>query len=200
MGAMLLYNEEVQHQIAAQYREGKPVRIIPTALAMGWARTLIDQGKFPGVSPGEASFYAALFDDHVHVNPAGCYLVGLTWYAALYHESPEGKLLPIGTNLTSEQARVLQRLAWDVVKNYPDCGLYEKGTEPCAKPEIANDGRTVTLKSATPGTWFRYTLDGTEPARTNGYIYCGAISVQPGIKVKAVAYRSGMADSEVAAQ
>ena len=198
MGAMLLYNEEVQHQIAAQYHEGKPVRIIPSALALGWARTLIDQGNFPGVQPGEANFYATLFEDQVHVNPAGCYLVGCTWYAALYHESPEDRLLPIGTNLTAEQARVLQRLAWDVIQNYPDCGLYEKGAEPCGKPEIANNGKTITLKSATPGAWFRYTLDGTEPTRTNGYVYCGAISVQPGIAVKAVAYKSGMADSAVA--
>jgi len=195
MGAMLLYNEEVQHRIVAQYHEGKPVRIIPSALALGWARTLIDQGKFPGVKPGEANFYATLFADHVHVNEAGCFLVDCTWYAALYRESPEGKLLPIFTNLTAEQTGVLQRLAWDVVKNYPDCGLYEKGAEPCAKPEIANDGKTVTLKSATPGAWFRYTLDGTEPTRANGYVYCGAISVQPGIAVKAVAYKSGMADS-----
>ena len=200
MGAMLLYNEEVQHQIAAQYHEGTPVRIIPTALAMGWARTLIDQGKFPGVQPGEANFYATLFADQVHVNEAGCYLVGLTWYAALYRESPEGKLLPIGTNLTSEQARVLQRLAWDVVQNYPDCDLYENGTELCGKPEIVNDGKTITLKSATPGAWFRYTLDGTVPTRTNGYVFCGAISVQPGIAVKAVAFKSGMADSEVTAR
>ena len=197
MGAMLLYNEEVQHQITTQYHEGKPVRIIPSALALGWARTLIDQGKFPGVQPGEANFYATLFEDHVHVNAAGCFLVDCTWYAALYHESPEGKLLPIGTNLSSEQAVVLQRMAWDVIKNYPDCGLYEKGGEPCAKPEIANDGKTVTLKSATAGAWFRYTLDGTEPTRTNGYVYCGAISVQPGIALKAVAYKSGMADSAV---
>jgi hypothetical protein len=121
--------------------------------------------------------------------------VGCTWYAALYRESPEGKLLPIGTNLTAEQACVLQRLAWDVIQNYPDCGLYEKGTEPCGKPEIASDGKIVTFKSATPGAWFRYTLDGTEPTRTNGYVYCGEISVQPGIAVKAVAYKSGMADS-----
>jgi CubicO group peptidase (beta-lactamase class C family)/enterochelin esterase-like enzyme/sugar lactone lactonase YvrE len=195
MGAMLLYNEEVQHRIVAQYHEGKPVRIIPTALALGWARTLIDRGEFPGVSPGEANFYATLFEDHVHVNPAGCFLVGCTWYAALYHESPEGKLLPIGTNLTAEQARILQRLAWDVIKNYPDCGLFENGAEPCARPEIANDGKIITLKSATPGAWFRYTLDGTEPTRTNGYVYCGAISVQPDTIVKAVAYKSGMADS-----
>ena len=198
MSAMLLYNEEVQHQIAAQYHDGKPVRIIPTALALGWARTLIDQGKFPGVSPGEASFYATLFEDHVHVNPAGCFLVDCTWYAALYHESPVGKLLPIGTNLTADQARALQRLAWDVIQNYPDCGLYKEGTQPCEKPLFGIVGKTIELKSATPDAWFRYTLDGTTPTRTNGYVYCGVISAQPGIQLKAVAYKSGMADSEVA--
>ena len=200
MSAMLLYNEEVQHQITAQYHEGKPVRIIPTAIAMGWARTMIDQGQLPGIPPGESSFYGTLFDDQVHVNPAGCYLVGLTWYGALYRESPENKLLPITTALTHPQATALQKLAWDVIQNYPDCGLYQEGTTPCAKPQITNDGKHITLTSATEGTWFRYTLDGTTPTRTRGYIYCGVISVQPGIQVKAVAYKSGMKDSEVAGE
>jgi hypothetical protein len=86
------------------------------------------------------------------------------------------------------------------VKNYPDCGLYEEGKQPCAKPTISSDGKAITLTSTTPGTWFRYTLDGTTPTRTRGYVYCGTISVQPGIHVKAVAYKSGMADSEVAEQ
>ncbi len=198
MSAMLLYNEEVQHQITAQYHEGKPVRIIPTAIVMGWARTLIDQGKLPGIPPGESSFYGTLFEDQVHVNPAGCYLVGLTWYGALYRESPENKLLPITTALTHPQATALQKLAWDVIQNYPDCGLYKEGTTPCAKPQITNNGKQITLTSATAGTWFRYTLDGTTPTRTRGYIYCGLISVQPGIQVKAIAYKSGMKDSEVA--
>ncbi len=198
MSAMLLYNEEVQHQILDQYHEGKPVRIIPTALALGWARHLIDEGKLPGVPPGQASFYQTLFEDQVHVNSAGCYLVSLTWYAALYRESPEDKLLPIGTGLTADQARVLQRLAWDVIKNYPDCGLYEKGDQPCGKPELTSDGKTIALKSTTPGAWFRYTLDGTTPTRTNGYVYCGTVSVQPGVTPKAIAYQSGMADSAVA--
>lgn len=198
MSAMLLYNEEVQHQITAQYHEGKPVRIIPTALALGWARNLMDQGRFPGVKPGEANFYATLFEDQVHVNLAGCYLVACTWYAALYRESPEDKLLPIGTALTAEQARVLQRLAWDIIKNYPDCDLYETGTEPCGTPRVISDGHSMTLSSTTPDAWFRYTLDGTVPTRTNGYVYCGVISVQPGIQVKAIAYKSGKADSAVA--
>jgi hypothetical protein len=198
MGAMLLYNEEVRLGIRAGYHEGKPVRVLPTALALGWLRSLVDQGKFPGVAPGEENFYGTFFEDQVHVNPNGCYLVALTWYSALYRESPEDRMLPINTTLGAAQARTLQRLAWDVVRNYPDCGLYEEGAEPCGTPTISIDGKTITLASKTPGAWFRYTLDGTTPTRTNGYVYCGTISVQPGIHVKAMAYRSGMADSGVA--
>ena len=86
------------------------------------------------------------------------------------------------------------------MKNYPDCGLYEEGKEPCGKPQISSDGKTLTLKSSTPGAWFRYTLDGATPTRTRGYVYCGAVSVQPGIQVQAIAYKSGMADSAVSSQ
>jgi hypothetical protein len=44
-----------------------------------------------------------------------------------------------------------------VVKNYPDCGLYEEGTMPVAAPEFVPDegpvGKTqaLTLTSKTPG-------------------------------------------------
>jgi len=203
MGAMLLYMEELQHRLAAQVHEGRPAHIIPSALAMGWIKNRIDHGQVPGVKPG--SFYPLLFNDQVHPADApihgtanGAFLVDMTWFSAFYRESPEGKVLPIETTFTPDQARIVERLAWDVIKNYPDCGLYEEGVTPCAKPEFANDGRTITLSSTTPGAWFRYTLDGTVPTRTRGYVYCGVISVQPGIHVKAVAYKSGMADSEVA--
>lgn len=203
MSAMLLYVEELQHRLAAQYHEGKPARIIPAALAMGWIKNKIDHGQFGSAKAGD--FYPMLFGDQVHPAAApihgsanGGYLVDMTWYAAFYREPPEGKMLPIETTFTPEQARILERLAWDVIKNYPDCGMYEEGKEPCGHPEFASNGKVITLKSATPGAWFRYTLDGTPPTRTCGYVYCGAISVQPGIQVKAVAYKSGMADSAVA--
>jgi hypothetical protein len=138
-----------------------------------------------------------MFHDCVHPGPIGSYLIDMVWFAAFYGQSPEGQVLPISTNLTIPQATALQRLAWDVVKNYPDCGLYEEGKRPCGKPEFTNDGTTITLKSSTLGAWFRYTLDGTTPTRTRGYVYCGKVSVQPGIHLKAIAYKSGMADSEV---
>ncbi len=56
----------------------------------------------------------------------------------------------------------------------------------------------IRMDSRIAGATIRYTLDGTTPTRTRGCVYCGAISVQPGIAVKAIAYKSGMADSEVA--
>lgn len=204
MSAMLLYMEELQHRLAAAYPEGKPAHIIPAALAMGWIKNKIDHGQFGEAKPG--TFYPLLFNDQVHPVDApihgtanGAFLVDMTWFSTFYRETPEGKVLPIETTFTPEQVRLVEQLAWDVIKNYPDCGLYEEGKDPCGKPEFANDGKIITLKSTTPGAWFRYTLDGTTPTRTRGYVYCGAISVQPGIQVKAIAYKSGMADSVVAA-
>jgi hypothetical protein len=202
MGAMLLYVEELQRRIDARYKGPKRPRVLPSSLAMGWIMNMIDRGEVPGMPPG--SFYPLLFNDGVHPNEEGGYLVDLTWFAAFYGESPEGKVLPVGTNLTADQAKLMQRLAWDIVKNYPDCGLYEIGTTPAEPPGFSpaasaiGETTRVTLSSNTPGAWFRYTLDGTTPTRTTGYVYCGVISVRPGMTLKAVAYKSGMADSTVA--
>jgi hypothetical protein len=199
---MMLYGEEVERTIIEQYPEGKRPRIIPVALAMGRIHHQIQDGLFPGVAPED--FYPFLFNDRVHVNPEASFLVDAVWYAAMFGRSPVGKLLPVKLNLTPDQARAMQELAWDVVRNYPDCGLYEEGNTPCGRPvctpgpEKIDDVTRVTLSCSTPGAWFRYTLDGTEPTRTRGYIYCGAISVRPGMTVKAIAYQSGMADSPVA--
>jgi|HubBroStandDraft_5_1064220.scaffolds.fasta_scaffold07453_5 hypothetical protein len=203
MSAMLLYVEEVQHRLNAENKEGKPARILPCSLALGWARNLIDNHQFPGVPPGEDSFYHTFFADTVHVNPAGCYLVDAVWYAAFTGESPEGKLQPVGTALTPAQAAVIQRLAWKIVQNYPDCGLYKEGTTPAAAPTFSIPSQPlikptpVDLTSKTRGVSYRYTLDGTTPTRTRGYVYCGIITARPGMTIKAIAYKSGMADSGV---
>ena len=202
MSAMLLYNEDLQVKVVETYKDGKRPRVLPSCIAMGWIKNMIDNGKLPGAEPG--SMVPFLFsNDSVHPNVKGGYLVDMTWYAAFYRESPEGKVLPVGTGLTAEQAKVMQRLAWDVVKNYPDCGLYEEGKTAVAAPQFVaaagnkKDYLPVTLFSATPGAWFRYTLDGTVPTRTRGYLYCGVASVPRGAEIRAIAYKSGMADSPV---
>jgi hypothetical protein len=207
MSAMLLYVEEVQHRLLPQLKEGKPARILPCCLALGIARNLIDENQLPDVpaSPShEVSFYRLFFEDGVHVNANGCYLVDLIWYAAFTGQSPEGKLLPVGTTLSSDQARLLQQLAWRIVENYPDCGLSHEGTTPAAAPQFSvpsgpiEKPTAIHLTSATPDVFYRYTLDGTTPARTRGYVYCGVITAQPGMTIKAIAYKSGSADSGVA--
>ena len=202
MSAMMLYGEEVQHGILQKYPEGKKARIIPAALAMGRIHQMIEAGQFPDIAPD--SYWAFIHTDNVHASVEGSYLVAAVWFAAMYGQSPEGKFQPWLTALTPAQATTMQRLAWDVVKNYPDCGLYEEGKTPVAKAEFSIKpgalaaNQQLNLKSATPDAWFRYTLDGTEPTRTRGYIYCGVITVRPGMTVKAIAYKSGMADSAVA--
>lgn len=199
--AWLLYVEEVQRRVLASHKDGKRPRIIPSTLAAGWIKNKVDRGEIPGLSAD--AFYQLMFFDSVHPGRDGAYLVDLTWFAAFYRQSPEGRVLPIGTTFNAEQARAIERLAWDVVQNYPDCGLYQEGAAPAGEPRFSPSAgsisvvKPVTLSSSTPGTWFRYTLDGTEPTRTRGYVYCGVVSVRPGMTLKAIAYKSGMADSKV---
>jgi hypothetical protein len=202
-GAKLLYIEDLQRKVLETYQQEKSPRVLPTVMATGWVKNWLDHGKLPGLGPKD--FDRVMFADGVHPGPEGSYLIDMVWYAAFYRESPEGKVLPVSTSLSTAQAAALQRLAWDVAKNYPDCGMYEEGTAPVGKPTfeaaatISEDVKPITLSSATPGAWFRYTLDGTEPTRTRGYVYCGIVSLRPGMTLKAIAYKSGMADSPVAA-
>jgi hypothetical protein len=203
MAAMLLYGEELQLKLRETYKEGKPIRVLPSGISMGWICDMIERGKVPGIDPKD--YWVTFFGkDGVHPNANGAYLIDCTWYAAFYRESPEGKVAPVNTTWTPEQAKILQKLAWDVVKNYPDCGLYSPGKEPAGKPEFhinteipLRDITPVTLSSSTDGAWFRYTLDGTTPTPTRGYLYCGVISVRPGMTVKAIAFKDGMAPGEV---
>ena len=193
---MMSHVETIQQKVWAADKHGKRARILPCGLAVAHLKRWLDEGKIPGLTSRD--YDPMMFYDNVHPGDAGRYLLCMMWFAAFYDESPVGKIPPVNMNITAAQAGALQRLAWEVVGNYPDCGLYKEGSQPCARPEFANDGRIITLKSSTPGAWFRYTLDGTSPTRTRGYVYCGAISVQPGIALKAVSYKSGLADSEVA--
>ena len=201
MSAMTLYGEDLLSKVNETYKGAKPIHIIPAGLAVGCIHHMIAEGQVPGIDKDD--FYPKLFEDSVHLNPEGAYLVDCMFYAAFYGQSSEGRFLPVLTQLTGPQAQLMQKLAWDTMQNYPYSGLYQQGTRPVRKPQFspaAGPIQTVTqvsVTSDTPGAWFRYTLDGTTPTRTTGYIYCGVISARPGTTIKAIAYESGMADSPV---
>lgn len=60
-----------------------------------------------------------------------------------------------------------------------------------------SDPINVTISSTTSGATIRYTTDGTDPTSTTGTVYSGAINLSSVTTLKAIAYKSGMADSAV---
>jgi hypothetical protein len=59
-------------------------------------------------------------------------------------------------------------------------------------PNASAVARCVTPSLKNPLLQFHPQLDGD---RTRSYVYCGVITVQPGIHVKAITHKSGMADA-----
>ena len=77
----------------------------------------------------------------------------------------------------------------------------EKAATPVISPVSGTYGtaQTVTITEATEGAVIRYTTDGTAPSETNGTIYAGTFTVSATTTVKAIAYKSGMTVSDIAA-
>jgi hypothetical protein len=57
--------------------------------------------------------------------------------------------------------------------------------------------QSVGISTTTAGATIRYTTDGTTPSQTVGTIYSGPVSVSSSIMLKAIAYKTGWADSAV---
>lgn len=60
-----------------------------------------------------------------------------------------------------------------------------------------SSAQNVTLSSSTSGATIRYTTNGTAPTSSSGTVYSGAISIASTTTLKAIAYKSGMTDSNV---
>lgn len=64
-------------------------------------------------------------------------------------------------------------------------------------PGIYSAAQNVTITCATAGAAIRYTTDGSTPSDTMGTVYSGAIPVSATTTVKAIAYKTGMTNSNV---
>jgi len=58
--------------------------------------------------------------------------------------------------------------------------------------------QSVTISCDTEDAEIRYTLDGTDPSQTNGEIYSTPIEVSESTTIKAIAYKEGIANSQIA--
>lgn len=106
--------------------EPRPIYIIPAGQVMArFIRKVEAQGGVAGIVDRND-----LFNDDVHVNDLGSYLVALTHYAVLYQKSPVGMPHVLrradGSPATSPSpaaALLMQETVWEVVNEDPRTGL-----------------------------------------------------------------------------
>ena len=110
-----------------------PIHLIPAGQVMAaFVRATQALGGLDGITT-EADLFARLDDgsvDTIHFNDLGAYLVALTHYAVLYHRAPLGMPHELtradGTPAdapTLAVAQLMQRVVWDVVRQYPETGV-----------------------------------------------------------------------------
>ncbi len=111
----------------------RPIHVIPAGQVMArFVRAVEDRGGVDGIQ-GREDLFAREADgslDPIHVSDLGAYLVALTHYAVLYHQSPIGLphdlLRADGTPAdapSAEAALLMQETVWDVVRGYPKTGV-----------------------------------------------------------------------------
>ena len=98
----------------------RAVSIVPAGDAVVKLRSLVVDGKYPGVKK-----QSELFRDPIgHGGPHVQWLVTYCNFAAIYGSSPEG--LKVTTDgVDAEQQAILQHIAWHTVSQYPYSGAKE---------------------------------------------------------------------------
>lgn len=107
----MIYGQAVRERINRDFK-GKPVRIVPAGPALAKLKAEIEAGRVPGMT----DFFGDLFSDDLHLNAKGAYLVSLVHYSCVFRESPLGKVGPLQSGLTPEQASIMAKIAWETVK------------------------------------------------------------------------------------
>lgn len=128
------YFQQVVTELRAMYPTmEKPINLVP----VGDVLYELDKRMKHGDIPGWADINQVYLDG-IHMNATGEYIVGMTYYATMFQESPVG--LPYSDyGLTDPVlAAAIQDAAWDVVSTHPYAGV--------SVPEPASIG--VVLGSA----------------------------------------------------
>ena len=75
---------------------------------------------------GEVSGYSdihQLYKDGIHLNEAGSFLVGCTFFATLFGEDPAGLPTEPYGNIAPAVAKAIQQAVWDTVRQHPASGV-----------------------------------------------------------------------------
>jgi glucose/arabinose dehydrogenase len=131
---------------------------------------------------------------------------------SIYVTPPGGSEITVGANYAfrTEQAGVTQLDNWNVdvaatpggsvtVSNFAIAGTLPQVAAPTFSPAPGtySSAQSVTIATTTSGASIRYTTDGSTPTSTAGTVYSGPITVSSTTTLKAIAYASGMSNSNV---
>lgn len=113
--------QEIADYVNANLPAGCPaMQVIPGPKIMAAVDDAIKAGSAPGLSAIED-----IFDDDIHVNPKGAFLIALAHFAVIYGRDP--RTIPTLREEpdwpTEKQQDWMKALVWDVVRAYPDSGL-----------------------------------------------------------------------------
>ena len=130
------WEAEILRPALALDPERRPIHVIPAGQVLAaFVREIETKGRVPDLDSREDLFNrdesGAL--DTIHVNDIGAYLVALTHFAVLYHQSPVGlphELIRADgskmATITPETARLMQEVTWSVVSAYDKTGIASK--------------------------------------------------------------------------
>ena len=113
-----------------------PPLLVPVGHVMNALHTQMKAGQVPGYT----SIYQ-FYKDGIHLNEAGSYLVGCTYFATLLKQSPVGlPTAPYG-KIDPALAETIQKTIWEVV-NTRLKAVVPPGPEPASDPAATNSAPT----------------------------------------------------------
>ena len=129
--------EDTVSWLHANLNAKKPARLVP----VGHVMHLLEQKAKAGLVP-EIQTMWNVYDDGVHLNNVGSFIVGTTFYASIFQRSPEGlshaEYEKGRGKLTPELAKVIQQTAWEVVATHPMTGVSSDFPPKIVTPTLEN--------------------------------------------------------------
>ena len=150
-------------------------------------------------------------------SPAGTYVsaqsvtIGSTTPDATIRYTTDGVTIPtetIGTlytgPITISEKTTLKAIVYkyEMLNSLVTTGTY---SFKCATPRFSvaagsyNSSQSVSLSCETSGATIRYTTDGSQPGQYYGNIYTTAIPINASTTIKAIAYKTGLGNSDIGA-
>ncbi len=147
--------EEFLKDLRKAHPDIKPPLMIP----VGHAMHLLELKIRAGLVPGMKSIYDG-YSDGSHQNHLGEYIVGCTFFATIYRESPVGLPTEPYGEIPADLAAAIQQTVWEAVNAHPHSGVEAEGQfrilTPWFPDAVSGEPFGRELKSAfgeEPVTW-----------------------------------------------